>query len=383
MAHILRGVFVFVSVLSWTEASRAAERVSTEFSRLAGIHADIAGLSIPAREALVRSFAALIEVEGAGGDAVLRGASSSVRSAAAASALGQHEASGSVASGSVASIHAASTEQRRKLGQSLGERGMGSAAASASGLQATQRGTEAALSRQSAYEATLASVASKQAPLADFRFAKRLIRGKAQDVLGLTDDVTVLAQTDEQRSSLALKAHAALSVFLNSRDSGSNPVGQSDYLRLSSRPSPLQQLIGNENALESVPNQALQAASAAYSELEGRGPRLRDKDVSAGAPLLQAVSAASRGAEASASGGSSAAAPGPLAGRWHGSTGTGSAAAAGSHAQGTLSSHGTQPDASGFDASTGLSEPTAQCKRILNTWLATCVFGPSTAKAPS
>jgi hypothetical protein len=32
-----------------------------------------------------------------------------------------------------------------------------------------------------------------------------------------------------------------------------------------------------------------------------------------------------------------------------------------------------------FDASTGLAEPTAECKRVLNTWLAKCVFGPPPA----
>lgn len=30
----------------------------------------------------------------------------------------------------------------------------------------------------------------------------------------------------------------------------------------------------------------------------------------------------------------------------------------------------------GFDPASGLSEPTPQCRRTLNTWLAQCVFGP-------
>lgn len=34
------------------------------------------------------------------------------------------------------------------------------------------------------------------------------------------------------------------------------------------------------------------------------------------------------------------------------------------------------PGDEGFDPASGLAEPTPECRRVLNTWLAKCVFGP-------
>ena len=400
-----------------------------ELARLSMSHAEIDKLSASARDALVTSIVAFIEVAAGSNEAAPAPGRQQGSSGRRLDAFGS-EAGEALGRDGAAAVHSASANS--------GTHGTHQASSAAQAL-AADAAMAAAAGKTAVFEKIIAEADAKREALADFRFsssAHALEHGagasSVADVfssMGIPSEeetrAKIAAHEGDAQAGLANMASVMRTKLLHEAGAGSAAEADSlsakvpvlteaDALRFRATPSDTEAeaqarasaeaLMGMDPVGKAAFNSMMDAMAGKqtpYSSFSfdpqaahgasapppppGSNYRFAERQGRAEQAVMDAsISEAEHDAQAAAETLQKVSFTGPFAQAAHAALSAFLAESEGGHATAeavagsqALRFAAARGSAPGFDASTGLTEPTAKCKRILNSWLGTCVFGPA------